>query len=287
MPRLEHFFAISLMLLASIAHAETLGTILTAHKVPTQSLPAQTLQTPIHTYALSDNNKPFLLAYHLDDNNGDRSNNLGLVRYDATTNNLRQTILHDLDGPCTDGDLLDISERDGFIAINTHNNPSLGCLLIIDSDLTLRNQLYGGLLARVSGGFLYEQSETHWFATHPLRLSVYDPHLNRTTKIYPQPNDPARLQFSAQLRQHLPSPAWCKANANLCDTEDFTGNLGTFSVNPTNDTFKFQATMSADGFGENVDQLIPDTTIEYTFKLTAGIWRQTSQHQVPTPHPAP
>jgi len=271
-----------------IAHAlscETLGDVLAAHSVPAGILPADDLRRSLTSFAVSAGNSPFLIAYYDDDGSGLLSPVLHVLRYDERTRDLRRTDLHGAEVPfhglqavtgqvsddCM-GSALAILEKDGFITIDTHINPSAGCLLVLTADLSFNAELRGWALVRINGKIIFEESMIHFASTHPARLSLYDPRQRKIVPIYPARVDAARQQFSAELKKHLPSSEWCAQQNNPCDPESFTTDIDHVTVREQERSFAFDARMDAYGFGEDAVRSVQPKTIHYVCRQSDGKW---------------
>jgi hypothetical protein len=260
--------------------------VLAAHSVPAGILPADDLRRPITSFAVSADNSPFLVAYYDDDGSGLLSPVLHILRYDERTRDLRRTDLHgpegrpfrgfhdvmwEVSGDCM-GSALAILEKDGFITIDTHINPSAGCVLVLASDLSFNAGLWGWALARINGEIIFEESTIHFASTHPARLSIYDPRQRQMIPIYPAQADAARQQFSADLRKHLPSSEWCAQQNNPCDPQSFTTDIDHLLVREQERSFAFDARMDAYGFGEDAVRSVQPKTIHYVCRQSDGKW---------------
>jgi hypothetical protein len=174
------------------------------------------------------------------------------------------------------GSAMGISERDGVIAIDTHINPSAGCVLILNRDLSFSAGLWGWVLGSINGQLIVQEDMVHFAPTHSARLFVYDPHRKKATHIYPPENDPARQEFSAALRRFLPSDEWCKQANHACDPETFNTDVDHFAIDQRANEFSFDAVMDAEGFddksGDGAEETIPSRTIHYVCRFRNGEW---------------
>jgi len=266
--------------------AETLTDVLTAHKIPVKLFYASDRQQPITSYAVSSDNSPFLLAYYDDDASGRLPSVLHVIRYDEQIHQLRRTDLHGAKIPfrgfsaimeqvssdCL-GSAQDISEKDGFITINTHINPSAGCVLVLNSDLTFSAGLWGWVLAKIDGNIIFEESMIHFAPVQSAKLSIYDPRQKQLIRIFPDETDSARQQFSAELKNHLPSQ-WCAQENHSCNPDEFETDIDKVTV--SEQAFSFDVQISRQGFGEEAEQAVKPKTVHYTCKLKDGKWLLTS-----------
>jgi hypothetical protein len=262
---------------------ERLGEVLTLHGVTLGALSAQELREPITSYAASAGNAPFLLAYYHDDGSGMLNDELHLLRYDRRRRSLqraalqggqqfsREGVMSAVSSECL-GAVLSISEADGYIAIDTHINPSSGCLLVLTTNLRFSAALYGWLTARIGTNLLFTESMVHFAPTHSERFSLYDPRNKHRVSIYPAPGDSARAAFSSDLEAHLPTPDF-RARQNLaCNPEEFSVDLDDVQVAANADSFSFEAHMSAEGFGEAAERLVAARTVRYVCHRRHGRW---------------
>ncbi len=276
--------------LAPALTCETLGEVLDAHNVGARTLSAGDLKQPITSFAVSADNLPFLIAYYDDDGSGLLPPVLHVLRYDERTRDLRRTDLHGAEVPfhgfhgvmeqvsniCM-GSALAVSEREGFITVETHINPSAGCVLVLTPDLSFSAGLWGWVLARVNGEILFEESMIHFANIHDARLSLYNPRQRQAVSIYPANVDDARRKFSAELKKHLPSAEWCAEQNNLCNPESFSTDIDHVTVGEQGRSFAFDAEMNAEGFGEDAARSVQPRTVHYVCRQSDGRWILSSK----------
>lgn len=288
--RIAHFaFAILSASVAPRLHSETLADVLATHKLSANLLPKSEGERHITSFAVSADNRPFLLAYYDDDGSGTLPALLHVLRYDIKRGKLRSVDLrgketqtasapklpHAVSENCL-GSALSISEHSGFIFIDTHITPSAGCVLVLHSDLTYSNELYGWVLANMGTDILVEGSMIHFASTHPAKLFLYEPRRKRSLPVYPLSSDVARQRFSAELQKLLPTNDWCAENNNPCDPENFTTDIENIQSDERERSFSYDAQMSSEGFGENAEASIESKTIHYKWWWEKGTWRQVS-----------
>ncbi len=276
--------------LAPALSCETLGNVLAARNVAADNVAANDLEQPITSFAVSADNSPFLIAYYDDDGSGSLPSVLHVLRYDKRTHDLRRTDLHGADVPfhgfhgvmeqvsntCM-GSVLAVSERQGFITIETHINPSAGCVLVLTPDLHFNAGLWGWVLARLDGEIILRDNMIHFAKIHDARLSLYDPRERKTASIYSAYADDARQHFSAELKKHLPSSEWCASENNPCDPKSFSTDIDHVIVHEQERSFEFDARMDADGFGEDAAQSVPPKTVHYICRQSEGRWSLSSK----------
>lgn len=171
------------------------------------------------------------------------------------------------------GSALDISEYRGVIYIDTHYNPSAGCLIVLSSGLEFKTALSGWLLGLMGAEYaILRRSEIHFMSVHPMHIAVFDVRRNRSTEVYPYQDDPLRRQFSRSIEPHI-SKKWCIEYAAQCDPENFDTDLqGDVIVNEAARVFGFQAQFDAAGFGDAAEKQVPPQTVAYIFRERGGRW---------------
>jgi hypothetical protein len=268
-------------------HAKTLEDVLMAHHVPVSSLSRDVLQQPITSFAVSADNSPFLIAYYDDDGSGTLPPSLHVLRYNGGNGDLRSADLHGTDmelpgnglgeimqrvsSTCM-GSVMSISESDGIVAINTHINPSAGCVLVLTSNLQFSAGLWGWAIGRVDGQLIFVESMVYFIPTHSERMDIYDPTRKQLIHLYPSGNDAARRTFSAELRKYLPSAQWCQQTDNSCDPENFSTTIDHVIVDEPQKSFAFDVTMYPEGFGAEAEQAVSPKTVHYLGRLRDGRW---------------
>ncbi|MBZ5595901.1 MAG: hypothetical protein LAP39_26975 [Acidobacteriia bacterium] len=264
--------------LGSLA-AETLQDTLQAANVPTQAFAASELSRKITSYAIS-NDDPFLLAYYIDDGSGLIRPPLDVIRYDRATGDLQRAGLRDITAlfqreipmSCL-GSALSIREYRDTIYIDTHANPSAGCVIVLSSRLSFKAALSGWLLGLLGADYaILRGSEVHFMSVHPMHIEVFDLKRNHLVEVYPFENDAQRRQFSRLIQPHV-SEKWCMEHNAQCDPENFDTNLkGQLVVNEAARVFGFEAKFDAAGFGDAAEKQVPPRTVAYIFRERNGTW---------------
>lgn len=276
---------------------KTLGDVLAAHSVPSRVLPAADLQIPAERAGWSAKNSPFLIAYY-DGNTETLPNLLHVVRYDLRTHKIQRTDLRAIDvtfhgfdsvmdRPSSDclGAVLSISEEDGLVTIETHINPSAGCVLILTPDLKFSAGLYGWVLGRIRHDLIFEESMVHFASVHDSRLAVYDIDARKLFHIYPSQQEPERQLFSAQLAKHMLSDSWCAEHNNPCNSKSFNTEIEHLIVDPRRSNFAFDVQMTSEGFGPEAERVVKPKSIHYLCSKLNGKWRLSSSPAPRAPVP--
>ncbi len=268
----------------STASAETLEEVLAKHAVPRSVVAARDRSKPITSYAASKGDSPFLLAYYDDDGSGLLKSPLHILRYDRSTGPRRidlagtfgpfSGIMHELNSLCL-GSALAIQQVAGFVYIDTHINPSAGCVLVLSFDLRFKAGLEGWMIGAVGRFVILHGNEVHFADTHPSTVTVYDPQSDTLTEIYPVKDDPRRQKFSAALASRMPSEKWCREENKACDPTTFTSDISELDVDEKGQRFSFTATLSPEGFGDKAEHEVDSVAVPYTFKMSGGKWVAT------------
>lgn len=262
--------------------AETLQDALTAAKVPTAQFSASELSEEIWSDGIPKGD-PILLAYYVDDGTGGLPPLLHIIRYDRATGSLHRAELRDTDTPplgreflrnCF-GSILRIREYRGTIYIDTHINPSAGCVFVLSPRLEFKAALGGGVIGLLGDEYaVLRRSEMHFTSVFPLHVEIYDLKLNQLVEVYPYKGDAQRRRFSTLLKPHL-SRKWCAERNIPCDPEKFDtylgGNDGMVVLNEAAKTFGFEARFD-DPFSAKGRARVPTRNVAYFFRERGGIW---------------
>ncbi len=269
--------------------AETLEDALRAANVPTGLFQATELGAKITSYAVSKGD-PFLLAYYVDDGSGLLHPPLRVIRFDRAAKEIRRAGHRDVTAAfqgatfqgatfqgatrmdCL-GSALHIREYRDLIYIETHYNPSAGCVIVLSSSLALKAALSGSLLGFMGNDYaILREGEVHFTSVHPLHIAVFDLKRNRAKELYPFKKDPERREFSRSIQRHI-SEKWCADHNAPCDPEAFDADLqGSLMVNEAASAFGFRVQFDAQGFGESVEKQVEPRTITYIFRKQGDDW---------------
>ena len=264
--------------------AQTLADTLRAASVATGLFSETELAEKITSYASSGGN-PFLLAWYTDDGSGFLRLPLHVIRYDRDAGDLRRGDLRDGDPgigalsqtrfplDCV-GSAIQIHEHGDTIYIDTHINPSAGCVIALSSStMAFKAPLPGWLLGFIgSDRAILQGNEIHFMSVHPLHIEIFDVKRNRSVQVYPYKDDPERRKFSHLIEPHI-SQKWCmEANAQ-CDPANFDTTLeGEVIVNEAAGVFGFLAKFDANGFGDAAGREVAPRTVAYVFRERGGNW---------------
>lgn len=213
---------------------ETLKEVLAAKSLPAGSAKLTNLEKKITSGAELEDSNQFTIAYYLDDGSGMLNPPLFVDRFDKKNNRWQsatlpgaQTKSPSVDDTCF-GSILNIQAFGGRVFLDTHINPSAGCLLVLSTDLKIEASLYGWLVGQLGADILlYHRSEVHFAPVHPTEIALYDLRSKRDETIFP-PKVPTavRQERTSQLREFYKSnPGWCQKNNDPCDPEYFDSDL--------------------------------------------------------------
>ena len=188
-------------------------------KVPVEQFAAAELAAPNHKLR-HVRWRSVLLAYYVDDKSGALHPPLHVIRSDRVLGGeLRRVELCTRPRRCFLAGrsrwavwvpFLGVREHRGTVYIETHLNPSAGCVIVLSAALTFKTALDGWTLGFIGADYaVIRGSEVHFMAVHPLHVGVYDVKRNREVPVYPIKNDPERRAFSGQLAKHL-YQKWCQ-----------------------------------------------------------------------------
>ncbi|MBV9269396.1 MAG: hypothetical protein JO061_24720, partial [Acidobacteriaceae bacterium] len=195
---------------------ETLGRTLREGDVSTNHFDAVELNEGITSFAVNKGD-PFLLAYYVDDGSGSLKPSLHVVRYDRQSQVLKRADIRDINAlfqgkihmDCL-GSALAIREYHDVVYINTHYNPSAGCLILLTSELNYKVALSGWLIGLMGADYaIVEGSEIHFMSVHPLHIHVFDLTKNQLVQMYPFEDDALRSRYAKLIEHHM-SHQWCQ-----------------------------------------------------------------------------
>lgn len=233
----------------SQASPQRLRDILSAKNLPVAGAKLANLEKKITSGAELDDSNQFAIAYYLDDGTGYLNPPLFVDHYNKKNRGWQSSALPDTqekslkpDDNCY-GSILNISASGERLLLDTHINPSAGCLLVLSTDLKLEASLYGWLLRQLGTDLLvYQRSEVHFAPVHPAEIAVYDLRSKRDMTVFPpKPPTAIRQTRTAQLRAFYKSnPEWCNKNDDPCDPEEFDSEVQeTIATSETNSALAF------------------------------------------------
>jgi hypothetical protein len=265
-------FAASLLLSIRAVTAESLRFRMEAAGVPAARFTAAELSREITSYAVSEDD-PFLIAYYEDHGSQVLEGPLHIIRYSRRTGELRRADVSKAAACPWPAAAERIREHAGLIYLDTHLSPSAGCLLVLDSALSVMIVRNGFLLGAIGSDYaIVERSEIHFQAIHPLRIEAYDLKNQRSIALYPPEGDRFRAAYSELLRKYM-SMDWCREHNAPCDPGYFDTGADHWSVNETAKVFAFEAGFASRGFGDAAAARVPSRQVIYVFRESQGAWQ--------------
>jgi hypothetical protein len=225
---------LSPVLSAALTLPNTLREALNAKHLPIAEAKLANLDKKITSWAELDDANQYVIAYYLDDGTGRLQPPLYLGRYDKKRGEWKSAALSDtepgdagVDTPCF-GSVLNVHAAGSRLFLDTHINPSAGCLIVLSPEFKLEASLYGWLVGRIGEDRLvYHRSEVHFAPVHPAEIALFDLRTKRDVTIFPpKPDSPIRQARAQQLRDfYKGNEKWCQENDDPCEPEDFDSEV--------------------------------------------------------------
>lgn len=293
MPNLRQLLVAAVLLgrWASGQQNPTLGDVLKQESVPVPLVAILHLDSRITSYATLNDDQEFLVAYYLDNPKNELRFPLFVAQFNrqsgqwrhAELNNTKVQIFgatdHVIQDDCL-GSVLDISRHGDNYFLNLHFNPSAGCLLILNKDLTVSHTLAGWPAAFFkSGSFAWIGDMVHFSDIHAETLFLYDPVTHKSQQVYPQKSDPLRDDFSTRLEKVI-NKNQCAENNWACEPDRFATEIGSVEVNDESHALAFHAAFETEGFltREETDRSGQwyDDDYVYFYQFNPLRWRESS-----------
>jgi hypothetical protein len=210
------------------ATAESLGDVLRDHGIKAGQ--GMSPGTRITSYSVLDDARQFVIAYYEQQGGSALAAPLYISRLDRASRRWAHAALDERSiraaGPGCLGSVLSIQPAGTALLVETHINPSASCTLVLGGNLRIEDVIFGWPLAVFAPGLVvYEHSQPHFFALHPLELSLYDPRTRTSVALYPPaPPPPLRADYVAKVRVAY-TEAWCRAQNHPCEPERFDERL--------------------------------------------------------------
>jgi hypothetical protein len=215
---------------------KTLREVLTEEQLPADPEKLHNLDKRITSGAELKDAWQFVIAYYLHDPSELLKPPLFIELYDRRTGQWRSRSLEsakahwrDMDVDCL-GSVWGIKASSDLLFLDTHINPSAGCVLILSHALQLRGSLCGWLLSQIGQDeLIHERSQVHFAPVHPAEIAIYDLRSGRDDTIFP-PQVPTAIRKarSAQLREfYKTNGEWCRQNNDPCNPEEFDSDVQT------------------------------------------------------------
>jgi hypothetical protein len=269
----------------------TLADVLTERSIALPPEPIPHLNQKITSYGILDDENEFVIGYYLDYANNELRAPLLLTRFDKTSGRWdhreypeSQLKVSDIqDGPDVScmGSVLHIQRSAAWYFLTLHWNPSAGCFVVLQSDLSVSDARTGGISNTFGSGIaIVDGNMVHFADVHPQTLYLYDPRNRQALPLYPQPHDPFREDFSRRLEAAIVDDR-CMKNNWGCQTDRFTTSITSpIDINDETQTIAFRASFETEGFlpREEAEESGAwyDDDYAYIFQLKPFRWREFS-----------
>jgi len=263
------------LLVAQAAGAQTLRETLTAKHVPIQEAKLTNLDGKISSGAELDEAKQFVIAYYLVERSGNVNPPLYIDRYDRENKTWRSGKLGETTAESGNidvcfGAVLDITPLGEELMLDTHINPSAGCVLIVSRDLKHATELSGWVLGHFEDGtLLYHRSQVHFATVHPTEIAVYSEKSKSDFILYPpKPDSPIRSRLTSKLSEFFDTHHdYCAKANDPCDAETFDSDLdGEVALDEREHAVAFAISYELQGFGQIVEKPSGPSRVIYVYR---------------------
>lgn len=266
--------ALALLCGLSIAcRGETLKKFLMRNQVPPGSFTQTELMQAVQGTAKSDDRQVVLIYRNLEENFF-----IGLphlLRYDRSLNTVSHGIIALQKDDICSGSPGEVHLIDGFTLISIDISPSAECLLVMGTDLKLKNILYGfDPVVVIPGSVVIQEDMIHFAPAHPGRLQLADLVNGTTAELYPPKDDALRQRLIAVHAAHMPPNAVCAQLNDPCDPVIFDEDVRSLTSDGKG-RFAFIASQSASHAPapEAVPVTVAAQTVLYVYSRTDRGWR--------------
>jgi hypothetical protein len=186
------------VLLSAQTQPRTLREVLVADGMTVADGTLPNLAKPVTSGSSLNDFARYVVAYYLDNTAGVLRSPMFVDAYDRKARTWKNAAITGggsqinaagasmSDDTCL-GSVLRIGASAESIFLDTHINPSAGCLLILSQDLKVRTALFGWYLARFSDdSVVYHRSEVHFAPVHPAELALYNWRSGREVSCSPE-----------------------------------------------------------------------------------------------------
>lgn len=255
---------------------QTLREVLAAEHLPLDADTLHNLNAKISSAAELNDETQFMIAYYVLDSSGLLKPPIFIDLYDRGTKRWNsgaiKTAVAKWKGADVDcfGSVLAIAAFPDSFAVETHNNPSAGCELVLSRDLKLEASLYGWMVGHFGdGGILYHRSLVHFATVHPAEIALYDPATGKDFTIFPhKPFQGVRLQLTEELRDFFKTHQdYCQKANDPCDPELFDSSLnGKVVTDDREHAMAFIISYDVQGYGQSDDKPGGPSEVVYVYR---------------------
>lgn len=255
---------------------KTLRQVLAGETLPVDVGTLQNLDKTITSGAKLNDAAQFAIAYYVSDATGLLKAPIYMDVFDRKTGRWRsgsiETAAAKWEGMDVDcfGSVLSITAISDFFALETHNNPSAGCELILSRELKLKMSLYGWIIGHFGdGGIIYHRSEVHFATVHPAEIAIYEPATGKDFTVFPdKPDQKIRMKISEDLREFFKTHQdYCKQADDPCDADSFDSSLeGKAVTDDREHTLAFVISYELQGYGQDEHKPSGPSEVVYVYR---------------------
>ena len=269
-----------------VTNAETLADVL-GKTIPQAAMPPANTQLPITSYAVLDDSSYFGIAYYLVDPRNPEALQpplriLLLHKHSGIWAHREfhgiQTKMRGFDSVCL-GSVMSLEHSAKWLLLVTHLTPSAECTAVLTSRLKLVHTLYGWpATPSVSGAIIFQRSEIHFAATHPLELALYKLGSSTETSLLPRNDDGIWKDLTADIGATADRD-WCRENNASCDPQKMDGSLDSIVINNQTHAIALRVLYDASGYGPKTEDFVGDAVVIYIFDFAHGLIRHREFRQ--------
>jgi hypothetical protein len=256
--------------------AQTLRDAIAQRQLPLTEANLANLDQKITSGAELDDASQFVIAYYLDDGSALLKPPLYIHRFDRKSTTWQSGVLGEaaagapqIASPCF-GAVLDITPLGDQLIVETHINPSAGCVLIVSKDLKLTAELDGWVLGHFDDGtIVYHRSQVHFATVHPGEIAVYSEKSKREFTLFPpKPDSPIRARLSGELREFFRThQAYCAKANDPCDPETFDSELEEkVALDEREHAVAFAVSYELQGYGQDEQKPSGPSRVIYVYR---------------------
>lgn len=269
--------ALLLMPALKATTAETLADVL-RKAIPHAAAPPANTQLPITSYAVLDDSSYFGIAYYVVDPRDPEALEppLRILLLNKRSGmwahrefHSIQTRMGGFDSDCL-GSVMSLRHSAKWLLLVTNLTPSAECTAVLTIHLKLVHTLYGWPEAQSdSGAIIFQRSEIHFAATHPLELALYKPASGTETSLLPRNDDKIWKDLVEDIGVTADQD-WCRENNASCDPQKMSGSLESIAVNDDTHAAALRVLYDASGYGPKTEDFVGDAVVIYIFDFAHG-----------------
>lgn len=254
----------------------TLRAALHEEGLPLDSPNLPNLDQKITSGAELDAAEQFVIAYYFDDGSGTLAPPIHILRFDRKARTWQRGEIGAAPAgqdavvdPCF-GSVLDVRSFGEGLVVETHINPSAGCVLVVSKEFKLEATLDGWVLGAFSDGILlYHRSQVHFATVHPTEIAVFDTSARKDFIIFPPKSEtPVRQKLTAELREFFKTHRdYCNKANDPCDPQQFDSDLdGKPGTDDREHAVAFSISYRLQGYGQDESKPAGPGSVIYVYR---------------------